>query len=168
MFQLAKSTRSDKKFMVKNSNGKTVHFGASGYEDFTIHKDEQRKQRYISRHQSNENWDISGVDTAGFWSRWLLWNKPTIKESLDDIRNNFQINVKYDSEGGNMKLISFNEAVDMLKRGEFERFFISPEYQIVRKSNPSNYIGDFLDHNKNIYLVELRYDPSTNQISPPI
>jgi hypothetical protein len=168
MFQLAKSTRSDKKFMVKTPDGKTVHFGASGYDDFTIHKDEQRKQRYISRHQSNENWYISGVDTAGFWSRWLLWNKPTIKESLDDIRNTFQINVKYDSEGDNMKLISFNQAVDMLKRGQFTKFFISPEYQVVRKSNTNNYIGDFLDHNKNIYLVELRYDPSTNQIFPPV
>jgi hypothetical protein len=25
-----------------------------------------------------ENWKMSGVDTAGFWSRWYLWSFPTI------------------------------------------------------------------------------------------
>jgi len=29
---------------------KTTHFGASGYSDFTQHKDEKRKQRYLERH----------------------------------------------------------------------------------------------------------------------
>ena len=50
--------------------------------DFTHHKDEQRKQRYIHRHKNNEHWLKSGIDTAGFWSRWLLWNKPTIKKVI--------------------------------------------------------------------------------------
>jgi hypothetical protein len=60
--------------------------GASGYSDFTIHKDEQRKQRYINRHKTNEIWSNSGIDTAGFRSRWLLWNKPTTKENYMDIK----------------------------------------------------------------------------------
>ena len=59
--------------------------------DFTIHKDEARKQRYINRHKKNENFTISGKDTAGFWSRWLLWNKPTIKESYSDIKKRLKI-----------------------------------------------------------------------------
>jgi hypothetical protein len=59
--------------------------------DFTIHKDEQRKQRYINRQKNNEHWSKSGIDTAGFWSRWLLWNKPTIKESYIDIKRRFNI-----------------------------------------------------------------------------
>ncbi len=54
--------------------------------DFTIHKDEQRKQRYIDRHKTNENWLKSGIDTPGFWSRWLLWNLPTKKDSYMDIK----------------------------------------------------------------------------------
>ena len=71
---------------------KKVYFGAAGMSDFTIHKDEARKQRYINRHtNSNENWSKSGIDTAGFWSRWLLWNKPTIKESYIDIKRRFNI-----------------------------------------------------------------------------
>ena len=35
-------------------NGKTVSFGASGYEDFTIHKDEKRKDNYLKRHQKTK------------------------------------------------------------------------------------------------------------------
>jgi hypothetical protein len=70
---------------------KKVYLGASGYSDFTIHKDEARKQRYIDRHKTNENWSKSGIDAAGFWSGWLLWNLPTIKDSYMDIKRRFNI-----------------------------------------------------------------------------
>ena len=77
-----------KHYIITNS-GKTIKFGATGYSDFTIHKDEAKKQRYINRHKNNENWSKSGIDTAEFWSRWLLWNLPTIKASYEDIRRKF-------------------------------------------------------------------------------
>ncbi len=66
-------------------------FGAAGYSDFTIHKDEERKLRYINRH-NNENWTKSGINSAGFWSRWLLWNLPTITASYQDISSEFLLN----------------------------------------------------------------------------
>ena len=68
---------------------KSVKFGATGYDDYTTHKDEERKNSYISRHKARENWTKSGVDTAGFWSRWLLWNKPSYRDSLADIKSRF-------------------------------------------------------------------------------
>jgi hypothetical protein len=43
------STRKNKKFMVENPKGKMVHFGAKGYDDFTKHKDDTRRQNYLSR-----------------------------------------------------------------------------------------------------------------------
>ena len=43
------STRKDKKFMIMNDNNKFIHFGQLGYDDFTKHKDEQRRQAYLSR-----------------------------------------------------------------------------------------------------------------------
>ena len=36
-----------------------------------------------------ENRTKSGIDTAGFWARWLLWNKPTIEVSYNDIKKRF-------------------------------------------------------------------------------
>lgn len=74
---------------------KIVHFGARGYEDFTTHGDETRKERYLARHKTNEDWTKSGINTAGFWSRWLLWNKPTIKESVKDIEKRFGVKISY-------------------------------------------------------------------------
>ncbi len=43
---------------------------------FTIHKDEAKKQRYTDRYKKNEfkYWNKSGIDTASFWSRFLLWH----------------------------------------------------------------------------------------------
>ncbi len=92
MIKLYYPYKSDKpkyKYYVIIDNNKKVYFGAAGYSDFTIHKDEDRKNRYILRHKKNENWTRSGINTKGWWSRWLLWNKPTIKESYNYIKQNF-------------------------------------------------------------------------------
>ena len=79
------------KYYIITASGKKVYFGAIGYEDFTIHKDQSRKARYIARHKNKENWTKSGINTAGFWSRWLLWNQLTLKSSYNDIKNRFLI-----------------------------------------------------------------------------
>jgi hypothetical protein len=73
---------------------KRVSFGAnkeSGepYSDYTVHKDEERKQRYLNRHASREHWN--DPTSPGALSRWLLWNKPTLKESLADFRSKFNV-----------------------------------------------------------------------------
>jgi hypothetical protein len=78
---------------------KTVRFGAKNYNDFIIynrekHKEkEQKKELYIKRHEKNEDWTITGIETSGFWSRWILWNKPTLKESIDDTERRFNIKI---------------------------------------------------------------------------
>ena len=77
------------KYYIITKYGRKILFGAVGYSDFTKHRDDDRKQRYINRHKNNENWTKAGIDSAGFWSRWLLWNKPTIKESYDDIKKRY-------------------------------------------------------------------------------
>ena len=86
---IQKSSRAGKKYMAKVGE-KTVHFGASGYLDFTTSKDEKRKASYLARHKSTENWTLSGIDTAGFWARWVLWNKPSITASISDINQRFK------------------------------------------------------------------------------
>jgi len=89
---LSKSTRAGKKYMVKIDN-KTIHFGSSAHSDYTIHKDPKRKQRYIARHKTRENWTKAGIQTAGFWSRHLLWNKPTLTASIKDINHRFNVSI---------------------------------------------------------------------------
>ena len=89
---LSKSDREGKKYMVE-VDGKTIHFGAEGYEDYTKHKDPERQKRYITRHKANENWTKSGIKTAGFWSRWLLWGEPSISASIKAIENKFNLRI---------------------------------------------------------------------------
>ena len=89
---IMKSDKKDKKFkaIVKDRDSKkTVHFGQAGASDMTKHGDESRKMKYISRHQKNENWNKSGIDTAGFYSKHLLWNKYTFDKSFKDLKKKF-------------------------------------------------------------------------------
>jgi hypothetical protein len=86
-----KSDKPDKKYYIITKNDKKVYFGQASASDFTKHKNEERKQRYIKRHEKNElkYWNKSGIDTASFWSRFLLWEKPTINESYEYIKKRF-------------------------------------------------------------------------------
>jgi hypothetical protein len=61
---------------------KTVKFGSRPYEDYTQHHDKERMKRYVDRHEKREDWTRSGKYTPGFWSRWLLWSKPSFTDAL--------------------------------------------------------------------------------------
>ena len=91
---LQESTRPEKKYMVQVLN-KVIHFGAKGYSDLTHHKNKSRKMNYENRHRSRENWTKSGIKTAGFWSKWILWNKPGFISSIKDTEKRFNIKIIY-------------------------------------------------------------------------
>lgn len=89
------STREGKKYMAlfylpDSKRMKRVHFGAEGMKDYTLHSPEdreERKQAYLERHKKREDWTIP--DTAGSLSRWILWNKPTLRASIKDYKRRF-------------------------------------------------------------------------------
>ena len=88
------STRKEKKFMAifydKNGNKvKTTHFGAKGYEDLTIHRDLERKARYITRHKKRENW--KDPTSAGSLSRYILWQYPSFDKSVKYYKKKFNL-----------------------------------------------------------------------------
>jgi hypothetical protein len=84
-----KSDKPEKKYFIITNTGKRVYFGAAGYEDFTTHKDEARKQRYIARHKKNEDWD--DINSAAFWSRFYLWEKPSKKLAYEEIKKIYKL-----------------------------------------------------------------------------
>lgn len=120
--KVEKSPNPKKKFRVQLINGKVIDFGAAGYSDYTIHKNPLRMRSYLIRHgglpfipkavmmSKNkkfvenklsmvsdthlEKWKKNGVNTAGFWSRWLLWSKPSMQEAKKLIKNKFNIKVR--------------------------------------------------------------------------
>lgn len=85
------STKPEKKydavFETQDGNTKTVSFGAAGMSDYTKHHDTERKERYIARHEANEDWQKA--DSPGALSRWILWNKPTLRDSIKDYKKRF-------------------------------------------------------------------------------
>lgn len=64
------STRKDKKYMVKNPKGKWIHFGQFGYEDYTKHKDENRRDNFRRR---NAKWSKAEKYSPSWLSYWILW-----------------------------------------------------------------------------------------------
>jgi hypothetical protein len=93
LIQLFKSNLKNKRYKVVFENGSVVHFGDDRYQNYTMHKDEGRKRLYIIRHEKNEDWTKSGIKTAGFWSKHLLWNLPSFTASIRDTERRFGIKI---------------------------------------------------------------------------
>ena len=87
--EISKSNKKDKKLMAVIDGKKTIHFGDSNYSDFTKHKNEARKDNYISRH-SNEDWSKSNVASPAWMSRFILWEKPTLKGAVDNANKKYK------------------------------------------------------------------------------
>jgi hypothetical protein len=95
---LRKSPKIEKKWRATFETGQTVDFGRRGYSDYTRHKNHARMLRYLMRHRRRENWGPSGRYTPGFWSRWLLWSKPSLsaaaKTTQRALGQGFRIRIK--------------------------------------------------------------------------
>jgi regulator of PEP synthase PpsR (kinase-PPPase family) len=76
-------------FVMSDGTREIVHFGQAGASDFTQHKDEERKKRYLDRHRTREDWN--NPLTAGSLSRWILWNLPTLKDSISNFKKRFKL-----------------------------------------------------------------------------
>ena len=71
------STRNNNKYVATLSNGKKIHFGSSQYPDYLIHKDKDRKERYLARAKKIKNKQgeltYTNPESSNFWSVNLLW-----------------------------------------------------------------------------------------------
>ena len=72
------SKRKNNKYVVTLSTGKNLHFGSSHHPDFLIHKDEERKDKYLSRAKKIKNkkgeLTYENPESANYWSVNLLWS----------------------------------------------------------------------------------------------
>ena len=108
-----------KKFRAIVSDGSrttSVDFGQAGASDYTLHKEFPRMVRYVARHahpsdlegvrniervnSTKERWGIDGIRTAGFWSRWLLWSKPSLRGAARGVESKFRnVRIRLDLNG---------------------------------------------------------------------
>jgi len=97
LISIKKSPKKDKKYVAsfcKNGRIKQTHFGAKGYQNYggvgkARHLSKERKKRYIQRHKSRENW--RDPTSAGALSRYVLWGKPSFRESVSDYKRRFKL-----------------------------------------------------------------------------
>ena len=88
---IQKSNNQNKKITAVINNDKKIHFGDSKYQDFTKHKDPERKKAYLARHKKD---NFNNPNYAGFYATNLLWNKPTLKESIKNTNEKYNLNIK--------------------------------------------------------------------------
>ena len=66
------------KHVVTLPGGKNLHFGSSKYPDFLIHKDKERKDKYLARAKKIKNkkgeLTYENPESANYWSVNLLWS----------------------------------------------------------------------------------------------
>jgi len=94
--RIVKSPNPLKKYRAIFDNGRHTDFGASGYFDFIQYSKqskelaEKHKQAYLTRHRVNEN--FNDPYSAGSLSRWILWNLPSLSDSIIDYKRRFRFN----------------------------------------------------------------------------
>lgn len=83
-----------KKFKAVFKNRKTgrergVKFGSNipFLEDYTIHKDDKRKDNFLKRFSKTIQKQKNNPLSPMFWSLNLLWNKPSYSASLKDTKD---------------------------------------------------------------------------------
>ena len=93
--KITDSTNPKKRLMAifTDANGKKVktqNFGLKGGSTFIDHKDEIKKKNYLARHKVRENWN--DYISAGSLARYILWNEPTLTESIKSYKKRFNLN----------------------------------------------------------------------------
>ena len=76
LYKPYKSTKAGKKGMVYTKNG-LIHFGDASMQDFTQHKDKDRKKSYCARSagikDGSGNLTKNSKESPNYWSRKILW-----------------------------------------------------------------------------------------------
>jgi hypothetical protein len=80
------------KLVAKFDDGKVIKFGAFGYDDYTQTGDKKQKRNYLARHRKREDW--TDPQTPGALSRWILWNKPSLDESIEHYVKKFKMHLE--------------------------------------------------------------------------
>ena len=100
LLSVKKSDKKDKKYVAtfckcdgetkcSESERKKVHFGAAGYDDYTLKKDKDQRERYRKRHDKEKDQE---PDTPGALAYHLLWGDSTsLKENIKLFKQKYNV-----------------------------------------------------------------------------
>jgi len=100
-FDVSESNNKNKKLKViiykDGIKVKTFHVGDNRYADYIQYYRsspslaDERKRLYLLRHHKEDN---NNILTNAYWAKNLLWNKPTLELSINDIVRNSSFSKK--------------------------------------------------------------------------
>jgi hypothetical protein len=93
LLSIVPSDKPDKKMKAMfevNGRTRTIHFGQSKADDYTITKNKDQRERYLTRHKAREDWNKP--DSAGALSKWILWgNSTNIHTNIAEFKKKFNL-----------------------------------------------------------------------------
>lgn len=93
---IEKGTAKNKKWKAifyddKGKKIKTVQFGDNRYEDYTQHKDKERRSKYLTRHK--KDLEKGDYKSAGYLSYYILWGASTnLNTNIKQYKKMFKLN----------------------------------------------------------------------------
>ena len=90
------SDRKDKKLKAifyddEGDKKKVVHFGSKGSSTYIDHKDDKIKKNWEARHSKIKGIDYSNPFKASTLSKYILWNKKNLRDSVADYKKRFKL-----------------------------------------------------------------------------
>lgn len=68
---------------------RVVHFGATGYLDYTIGATDKQREAYLSRHDKEKN---QPANTAGALSYWVLWGESrSMNKNIEAFKKRYKL-----------------------------------------------------------------------------
>ena len=91
LLSVKKSTAKGKKWTAlfdKDGEKKLIHFGASGYLDYTIGATDKQRTAYLARHSSGKN---ASPDTPNALSYYILWNTTSRTKNIELFKKKYNV-----------------------------------------------------------------------------
>ena len=90
--KLSRSDAKNKKYKLvfeKSDGKKTIHFGATGYKDYTIGATDEQRKSYRARHSSGAS---AAYDTPNAASYHILWgNSRSVEANFRAYKNKYNL-----------------------------------------------------------------------------
>jgi hypothetical protein len=89
LVKIVPSKNFTKKYDAHFSDGTKTSFGDSSMEDYTQHKDLERRKAYRARHK--KDLETNDPTRAGYLSYYLLWNTTSLKKNIELYKRMFNM-----------------------------------------------------------------------------
>ena len=89
---LKNSTNKGKRYVIIMGDTMQHHFGSDVGKTYIDGRSNKEKNAWEARHKGDKNYN--NIHSGIYWSRFLLWNKKSLKESIKELEKKLNIKIK--------------------------------------------------------------------------